>query len=81
MNDVLTPELLHGYIDKLFAKREPQPERFPLQCCDEAKLAAIGFRSFYDGIADMQLTSPSEMRRAEEAGAIWYEDGQGNRLP
>lgn len=76
----LTMEILKRCIDDLFRKREPVPERFPRQVVDIARFNELRIKSFYDPIADMHFTSISEMKRAKEGGAIWYENEDGSRV-
>ena len=74
----ITPEHIARFMEMLYRKRRVAPE-YPKQCIDPDKLAAIEFRAFYEPSMDMMLTSGSEMRRARDAMAIWYEDENGNR--
>ena len=64
--------------DAVYRKRPPPPPPAgPL--IDWQKMAQHGIGFHYEG--DLILMSPSELRRARECGAIWYEDKNGNRLP
>ena len=64
-------------------KASPPPEssKYPLQHVNWGLVAKHHIRIWYDDIAGMYLMAPSEMRRAKECGAIWYEDRNGNRIP
>ena len=56
-----------------------RPIHWPQQVIDWKKLGEFKI-SFFADSPDLYLTSPSEMKRAEEVGAIWYQNEDGSRV-
>lgn len=75
----LTLDDFNRTLEYIYRKRPPEPE-YPKQFCDWDKVCEHGIRMGFDSMAGMWLMSSSEMRRAREVGAIWWEDENGNRI-
>lgn len=56
-----------------------RPYHWPEQVIDWKKMVEFKIGFFPDS-ADLYLTSPSEFKRAEEVGAIWYQNEDGSRV-
>jgi len=70
----ITREDIADLIDQMYRVR-PEPPEWPKQYVDWDKLVQHKIRMGFDGYAGVWMTSGSEMRRAVEVGAVWYEYG------
>lgn len=75
----LTWELLCKYAKELRSQESYiRPIHWPRQVIDWEMVHRFRIGLFADS-PDLFLTSPSEFRRAEEVGAIWYQNEDGSR--
>jgi hypothetical protein len=75
----LTWGLLCKYARELRSKESYiRPFHWPRQAIDWEKMHQFRIGFFADS-PDLFLTSPSEYKRAEEVGAIWYQNEDGSR--
>lgn len=76
----LTWELLMEYYRELTSESTyVQPIHWPQQVIDWKKVCEFNIGFFPDS-AYLYLTSPSEFKRAEKVGAIWYQNEDGSRV-
>ena len=74
----ITQADFNAYFERIFRSRSEPATRYPKAMVDWVLMHRHGIGGAMEN--EIFLMSPSEMRRAKEAGAIWFENEKGERI-